>query len=42
MKAKLALVLNPLSEENLKRAEQIGVTDIVGGLPPEHPGPDWE
>ena len=42
MKAKLALVLNPLVDENLKRARQIGVTDIVGGLPPEHRGPVWE
>lgn len=42
MKARLALVPNPLTEENLRLARQIGVTDIVSGLPPEHRGPVWE
>jgi mannonate dehydratase len=39
---RLALVLHPLSEELMRLAVQIGVTDIVASLPPEEQGPIWE
>lgn len=30
---RIALVLNPFSDENLRLAAQLGVEDIVAGLP---------
>lgn len=39
---RLALYLNPLTDQNLMLARQIGVTDIVAPLPPAQQGPVWE
>ena len=39
---RIALVLNPLTDVNMRLARQIGVTDIVAALPPEQRGPVWD
>jgi len=42
MKAKLALVLNPLTDSTLRLAKQMGVTDIVSGIRPSEDTPVWD
>ncbi|MDP3062987.1 MAG: mannonate dehydratase [Chloroflexota bacterium] len=42
MRIKVAEVLNPLNESTMRLAKQIGITHIVGGLPPEDRGPVWD
>jgi len=42
MKARLALVLNPLTDSTLRLAKQIGVTDIVAGIRPSGDGRVWD
>jgi mannonate dehydratase len=42
MKAKLALVLNPLTDSTLRLAKQMGVTDIVSGIPPSEGKAVWD
>jgi mannonate dehydratase len=42
MKAKLALVLNPLNDSTLKLASQMGVTDIVAGIRPAEGKTVWD
>ena len=42
MKMRLSLVLNPLTDSTLRLAKQIGVTDIVGGMPTSEKEPVWE
>ncbi|MFH1008616.1 MAG: mannonate dehydratase [Candidatus Latescibacterota bacterium] len=42
MKIRLSLILKPLSDATLKLAKQIGVTDIVGGLPASENEPVWD
>ena len=42
MKANLALALHPLNDSTLRLAKQMGVTDIVTGIPPSAGKPIWD